>query len=111
MRSRGREAGFITFLPATRKEDTLFRTQLRESPGTVTWREIDRRTDNQGNVRDLFQVCTDEHVSKEGYRVLWFQSTAKADADAETRSRHVQRAIQKLSELRQRLQGSRTRYR
>jgi transposase len=112
MNEIARQGGrFITVLSASRKEDTLFRDRLRQTPRTVTWREVDRRTDEQGTVGDLFRVCTDEHVSKEGYRLLWFHSTAKAEADAETRSRHVQRTIQKLSELRQRLQSPRTRYR
>ena len=102
---------FITVLPATRKEDTQFRQRLRETPLAVSWREAYRLTHEDGTLRDLFQVCTDEQLSKEGYRLLWFHSRGKAESDAETRARRLQRAICELTDLRARLTSPRTRFR
>ena len=102
---------FITVLPATRKEDAQFRQRLIEQPETICWDEVHRVTNDDGSLRDVFRVCTDEQVSKEGFRLLWFHSRGKAAADGETRARRLQRAIRELTDLRQRLSGPRTRFR
>jgi len=102
---------FITVLPATRKEDTQFRKQLREQPEMVSWQEAYRSTDDDGNLRDVYRVCTDECLSKEGYRLLWFHSRSKQESDAATRARQLQRAMTELTDLRARLSSSRTRFR
>ncbi len=102
---------FITVLPATRKEDAEFRKRLIERPETIRWDEVHRVTHDDGSLRDLFRVCRDEQLSKEGYRLLWFHSRAKVEADAATRARRLQRALRELSDLRERLSGPRTRFR
>lgn len=106
----GQGGRFITVLPASRKEDTQFREQLRETPQAVSWREVYRRTDDQDKLCDVFRICTDEQLSKEGYRLLWFHSQGKAESDAATRARRLGRAIRELTDLRSRLRGPRTRY-
>lgn len=102
---------FITPLPATRKEDTQFRQRLLEQPATIRWREVDRVTKDDGSLSDVFRVCSDEEVSKEGYRLLWFHSRKKVEADGVARARRLQRAIGELTAFRQRLSGPRTRFR
>ena len=112
MNEIARQGGrFITVLPATRKEDAEFRRRLREKPETVCWRELYRLTHEDGSPRDVFRVCTQEQVSKEGYRLLWFHSRGKQESDAATRARRLQRAIRELMDLRARLSGPRTRFR
>ena len=112
MNEIARQGGsFITVLPATRKEDTLFRQQLRERPESITWREIDRAVHEDGSLRELFHVYADEQLSKEGYRLLWFRSHSKEESDAATRARRMQRTIRALMDLRVRLNSPRTRYR
>ena len=112
MNEIARQGGrFITVLPATRKEDAQFRQRLSEKPNAVTWREVYRLTHEDGSLRDLFRVCTEEQLSKEGYRLLWFHSLGKAESDAATRARRLQRAIRELTDLRARLAGPRTRFR
>ena len=112
MNEIARQGGrFITVLPATRKEDTQFRQRLIQQPATIRWREVYRLTNDDGSLRDVFRVSADEEVSKEGYRLLWFHSDGKAEADGATRVRKLQRAIRELSDLRQRLSGPRTRFR
>ena len=102
---------FITVLPASRKEDTQFRARLSEQPESIDWQVIDQVVDDEGELCDVLRVCREEHVSKEGYRLLWFHSAAKVETDAASRARRLQRAIQKLTDLRQRLSSPRTRFR
>jgi transposase len=102
---------FITVLPATRKEDAVFRRRLVGQPATIRWREVHRVSNDDDSLRDVFCVCTDEQVSKEGYRLLWFHSRGKVDADGAARARRLQRAIRELTDLRGRLHGPRTRFR
>ena len=112
MNAIARQGGrFITVLPASRKEDTEFRQRLREKPETIRWRELYRLTEEDGSLRDVFRVCTEEQLSKEGYRLMWFHSRGKQDSDAATRARRLQRAIRELMDLRVRLGGKRTRFR
>ena len=53
----------------------------------------------------------DDHVHSEGYRLLWYHSTRKAEQDEAGRARSIQRATEALDDLRERLQGPRTRFR
>src|SRR5690606_32728708 len=102
---------FVTVLPASRKEDTQFRQRLRERSESITWREVHRTEDEDGELLDLFSVHDEDHASKEGYRLLWFHSRGKADADALARGRRLQQAIGELVNLRERLVKPRTRFR
>ncbi len=107
----GRGGRFVTVLPATRKENAEFRQRLADKPQTIPWRDVYHLTDEDGELLDAFRVCLDEHVSQEGFRLLWFHSRRKEETDAATRARQLQRAIGELTDLRERLQGSRTRFR
>ena len=50
-------------------------------------------------------------LSAEGYRLIWYHSTRKAEQDASARHQQVERALNELAELRLKLSSSRTRYR
>ena len=102
---------FITVLPATRKENATFRATLVEQPDAVAWRELYQVVDEDGHVENVLRVCADEHLSKEGFRLLWFHSRSKQTSDAATRATRVQRAIRDLTALRERLASPRTRFR
>ncbi len=102
---------FITVLPTNRKENKLFRKRLRETPDSIEWKEVHRITNEDGTVRDVFRTASQEQVSKEVYRLLWFHSRGKAESDVETRTRQLQRAECELTELLQRVMGPRTRFR
>ena len=105
---RGR---FITVLPRTRGEDKDFRQSLRE--GKVSWRTIHEKIDQQDQqkVLDRFSTTNEPVTSEEGYRLLWYHSTRKAELDALARANRLQRATRELDELRQRLTSPRTRHR
>ncbi len=56
-------------------------------------------------------ACGDDHVHSEGYRLLWYRSTRKAEQDESRRARSIQRGVEALGDLRERLRGPRTRFR
>jgi transposase len=106
---RGR---FITVLPRTRREDKDFRQSLQD--GKVSWRTVYEKIDEEDDrkrVLDCFSVANEPTTTAEGYRLLWFHSTRKAELDALARAHRIQRATRELDELRSRLNSPRTRYR
>jgi transposase len=68
-------------------------------------------TNGEGELHDRYSVSGDEMVSGDGYRLLWFHSTRKAELDDLTRNRRIQRALSELTDLQTRLAGPRTRFR
>ena len=102
---------FVTVLPRTRSEDKAFRKSLRE--GKVTWRTVYEKIDeqNEKKVLDCISAHDQPAVSAEGYRLLWYHSTRKAELDGLARATRLQRATQELNGLRQRIASPRTRYR
>ena len=114
-RQQGR---FITVLPRSRKEDQQFRRRLLKKPDSIHWDElyvVTKELTTKGKVFqhtvDRLSVSAEEMTSKEGYRVLWYHSTRKVELDSQRRARQLQRATQELTELRDRLQGPKTRFR
>jgi len=102
----------VTVLPRTRSEDKAFRKSLRE--GKVTWRTVYEKVDEQDEKRkvlDCISVANQPAVSAEGYPLLWYHSTRKAELDGLTRATRLQHATRGLDELRQRLASPRTRHR
>ena len=102
---------FVTVLPRGRSEDIAFRQRLRAAPAVLKWTLLYALTNDQGHIVDELFVCGDDHVHSEGYRLLWYRSTRKAEQDKSRRARSIQKATEALSDLRERLQGPRTRFR
>ena len=102
---------FVTVLPRGRSEDVAFRQRLRAEPSVLKWTLLYALTNDQGHIVDELFVCGDDHVHSEGYRLLWYRSTRKAEQDKSRRARTIQKATEALSDLRERLQGPRTRFR
>ncbi len=100
---------FVSVLPRTRAEDGAFRASL--SKGQVRWRPIHEKRDDQGEVVDRYSVCEPATSSVEGYRLVWYHSTRKAELDACARHQQVERALGELAELRRKLSSPRTRHR
>jgi transposase len=61
-------------------------------------------------VIDRVSVSSQEMLSEEGYRLLWYHGTRKAEHDAHRRAARLQRATRELTQLRDRLQGRKTRF-
>jgi transposase len=102
---------FVTILPRTRREDSEFRQQLLASLDAVKWEHLYDITREEGELLDRLRVCTQGNVSSEGFRLLWFHSTRKAQRDARSRARALDRASKQLAHLQSRLHSSRTRFR
>jgi transposase len=100
---------FLSVLPRTRAEDAAFRAAMRD--GKARWRQVHDKLDDEGDVVDRFSVHEPEMTSVEGYRLVWYHSTRKAELDAVTRHHRIERASGRLAELRQKLASPRTRYR
>jgi transposase len=102
---------FVTVLPRSHQEDEVFRARLRQSADGIAWRLVYDVISDDGELRDRFSVCADEMTSVDGYRLLWYHSTRKAQADALARNRRLQQAWVALADLQARLAGPRTRFR
>jgi transposase len=79
--------------------------------GQVQWRPIHEKRDDNGEIVDQYSVSLPATLSAEGYRLVWYHSTRKAEQDAHSRHQQVERALNELAELRQKLSSPRTRYR
>ena len=111
---RGR---FITVLPRSRKEDKQFRQRLIEKREAISWElvytvTVKRRTRGiEHDVEvDRFRVVSEETLSNDGYRLLWYHSARKANHDGNARLKRLRRTIRELTELRRKLTGPRTRF-
>lgn len=102
---------FVTVLPRSHREDKQFRGRLKRNDPTVKWRTLFAITAEDGSVRTRYSVCAEVMNTYEGYRLLWFHSTRKAELDSVTRHRQIQRAVSELRDLQARLQSPRTRFR
>lgn len=113
---------FITVLPASRREDAEFRGRLKKSPSDIKWslcwqREDDTRLvasddeDQQPKITDVIRACRQEQTSSDGFRLIWYHSSRKAELDETARATRVQRVIKQLEQLQTRLTSPRTRFR
>jgi len=100
---------FVTVLPRTRAEDGAFRRALAAGPSS--WQPIWDKTDDEGVLLDRFSAWQPGCQSAEGYRLLWYHSTRKAERDALARHGRIERALKQLAALREKLHSPRTRYR
>jgi transposase len=100
---------FLTVLPRTRSEDRAFRDL--QASGQVQWRHLHDKRNDKGEIVDQYSVSEPATLSAEGYRLVWYHSTRKAEQDARSRHQQVERALNELAELRQKLSSHRTRYR
>ena len=98
---------FVSILPRTRKEDEEFRKSLLR--GEVEWTALWRKTDEEGKVEDSFSCADVSQTTSDGYRLIWFHSTLKAQLDALTRTVSLEKAYQKLHSLKLSLQSPRAR--
>jgi len=105
----GQGGRFISVLPESRAECKEFRGLVAQK--AVTWTPIWEKKDEHGQVVDIYSIASQPALSADGYRLIWFFSTRKADLDAIARNNRVQRTLLALSGLRQKLLSPRTRYR
>jgi transposase len=103
-----RQGRFVTVLPRTRAEDGAFRAMVAK--GQVAWRPLWEKTDDEGHVIDRYSISDQPASTVEGYRLMWYRSLRKAEADAVARSGRIEKALKQLAALREKLRSPRTRY-
>lgn len=99
---------FVTVLPRTRREDG----QLRDWMSTTTpeFTEAARRPGKRsGDPDHVWRVASAPFPSSEGHRIVWVHSTVKQQRDETARHERIQRTLAALSQLNERLAGSRAR--
>jgi len=94
---------FVTVMPRTWKEDERFRKSVIE--GRISWRHLLSRRNNRkpDSKLDRYYLAEGQFKTSAGYSLLWVKSTQKAEQDKETRTRHVNTAIEELQNLQGRL--------
>jgi transposase len=94
-----RNGRFLTVMPRTRKEDRLFKEHLVNNP--MEWCEVHREPNprRKGGPDQVYKGVEAPWLSCEGYRVLWYRSSQKAEQDAEDRRKRLERARQRLAAL------------
>jgi transposase len=87
-----RQGRFLTVMPRTRAEDRWFRDYLGEHP--VDWREAHREANprRRDGPDHVYHGVEGPRRSAEGYRILWYRSSQKAEHDAAARLGRLERA-------------------
>jgi transposase len=99
---------FLSVLPASRKEDSVFRDWVVTN--RPDWHEIARRpTRDLEHPEDVVSAYEDHLPSADGHRIIWIHSTAKARRDANRRHQAIARAIAAIDALNMRLSSPRCR--
>ena len=102
---------FVTVLPRSRLEDGEFREWLQTHAPTwqLVWDRVNPR--ERDGPRDCWHVHEAELPSAEAWRVIWVWSTLLTLTQQARRRRQIATAIERLTQLHQRLLGARARLR
>jgi transposase len=90
---------FLTVMPRTRAEDAWFREYLQAN--AVFWPEVHREPNprRRAGPDRVYQGIEGPRRSVEGYRVLWYKSSQKAEQDSQNRRQRLDRAYARLDAL------------
>jgi transposase len=90
---------FLTVMPRIRAEDAWFREHLQAN--AVVWPEVHRQPNprRRGGPDLVYQGIEGPRRSVEGYRVLWYKSSQKAQQDSQSRRQRLDRAYARLDAL------------
>ena len=107
----GQGGRFITVLPRTWKEDTLFKDWIQTH--TPPWDEVARKPHPRlrNGPPDLFCAVPSPNPDADGFRVIWYKSSHKMERDAEARGHALQVATKALNEIKAKLEAPRPRRR
>lgn len=94
---------FVSVMPRTWKEDEQFRSKVRQ--GLIPWKHLLSRPNNRkpDSKRDRYYVAEGDFQTTRGYRLYWIRSTQKAEQDAQTRQRNIERALEELRAIQPKL--------
>lgn len=101
---------FVTVLPRSRKDEGFFREWLQSHE--PEWDEVMRRPGARTGEPDTVWRATESPIpSSDGYRIVWFWSSAKSEGDQHARRIRIEAGIKVLDALGKRLAGPRSRFR
>jgi transposase len=94
---------FVSVMPRTWSEDQQFREKVKRN--RIHWKKIlSRRNNRQPDSKmDRYYVAEGDYETSHGYRLHWIRSTQKAEQDAATRSRQLERALENLRSVQTKL--------
>jgi len=94
---------FVSVMPRSWKEDESFRHRVRQ--GKIQWKHIlSRKNDRKPESKlDRYYVAQGDYQTSSGYRLHWIRSTQKAEQDAATRTRRMERALEELRNIQTKL--------
>jgi transposase len=94
---------FVTVMPRLWKEDESFRRRVRQ--GKIQWKHLlSRKNDRHPDSKlDRYYVAQGNYQTSSGYRLHWIRSTQKAEQDAATRTRRMERALEELRNIQTKL--------
>ena len=87
---------FVSVMPRTWSEDEQFRKKVKRKQ--IRWKHILSRKNNRkpDSKTDRYYVAEGEYKTSHGYYLHWIRSTQKAEQDAATRRRQIERALDEL---------------
>ncbi len=91
---------FLTVLPATRAEEHWFKTEYLPEHD-IDWREVrrDRSRRRKHEPDNVYRGFESPQLSKEGFRILWYKSSAKLEEDQNKRFSRIAAARTKIEAL------------
>jgi transposase len=94
---------FVSVMPRTWSEDQTFREKVKRKE--INWKHILSRKNNRkpDSKTDRYYVAEGDYKTSHGYRLHWIRSTQKAEQDAATRSRQIERALEELRSIQTKL--------
>jgi hypothetical protein len=106
----GQDGLFLTVLPRTRKEDSLFREWMQTHE--PEWIEVHRdKPELVGGDENVWCMIESPIPASDGFRLVWLKSSRMAAVDSDARGDIIGRVILQLEKLEKRLRNPRTRYR
>lgn len=97
---RGR---FVSVMPRTWKEDAQFRKAVNDD--VVKWKPLLSRPNSRKpkSKVDLYELAHGEYLTQQGYRLFWIRSSQKAEQDADTRLKKINKVLDDLRFLQTKL--------
>jgi transposase len=94
---------FVSVMPRTWSEDQHFREKVKRKE--IKWKHILSRKNNRkpDSKTDRYYVAEGDYETSHRYRLHWIRSTQKAEQDAATRSRQIERALDELRSIQTKL--------
>lgn len=95
-----RQGRFLTVMPRTRGEDNSFREYAQDNE--LDWQEVHREPHprRQDGPDVVYDGVESPQRSSEGYRLLWYRSSQKAEQDRSNRQTRLERARAEVAGLR-----------